>query len=295
MAAPELDPLTGQYTTGHVWNGIKELRTPVPAWWLMVWFACIAFALGYVIFYPSFPSLSGFARGTLDWSTRTELAEDTAAARQRQAGYLSRISSLPVGAILKDPDLSRFAFNGGRAAFAVNCIACHGAGAGGQIGQFPSLIDDDWIWGGSIEEVYRTIRHGIRNGSDEARSSVMPTFGGMLSPQQIEQVADYVQSLNPVAKMQDRRASLPGATIFAENCAACHGAEGQGGREAGAPRLNDAIWLYGGARSQIAAQVTQPRHGVMPAFGLRLSDETVKMLAVYVHSLGGGEPSGSSP
>lgn len=294
MAAPERDPLTGQYTTGHVWNGIKELSTPVPAWWLMVWFACIAFALGYIIFYPSFPSLSGFAPGTLNWSARSELVEDIAAARQQQANYLSRISKLPVETILKDADLSRFAFNGGRAAFAVNCIACHGASAGGQIGQFPSLIDDDWIWGGAIEDVYRTIRHGIRNGSDEARSSMMPTFGGTLSAQQIEQVAEYVQTLNPAAKQHDSGASLPGAAIFAENCVGCHGAQGQGGREVGAPRLNDAIWLYGGAKQQIAAQVTHPRHGVMPAFGLRLPDETVKMLAVYVHSLGGGEPSGGA-
>ena len=294
MAAPERDPLTGQYTTGHVWNGIKELRTPVPAWWLMVWFVCIAFALGYIVFYPSFPSLSGFAPGSLRWSARSDLAEDIAIAKQRQATYLSRISSLPIEAILKDPDLSRFAFNGGHAAFVVNCIACHGASAGGQIGQFPSLIDDDWIWGGSIEEIYRTIRYGIRNASDESRSSMMPTFGGLLSSQQIEQVADYVQALNPNAKGHDGIESLPGAAIFEQNCVGCHGAQGQGGREMGAPRLNDAIWLYGGARLQIMAQVTHPRHGVMPAFGLRLADETVKMLAVYVHSLGGGEPSGGA-
>jgi cytochrome c oxidase cbb3-type subunit 3 len=269
MATPEKDPITGQYTTGHVWNGIKELRTPVPTWWLSGWLACIAFAVGYIYFYPSFPS------------TRTAL--------QEQAGLLEQVKSTPLEAFRDKPELARFAFNGGRAAFAVNCIACHGAGAQGQVGQFPALIDDDWLWGGKLADIYTTIRHGIRNETDEARNSMMPAFAEILKPEEIKAVANYVLALDPKAPAHAGRAAMPGAATYETNCAGCHGAAGEGNRDAGAPRLNDAIWLYGSTPEQISAQIVKPRVGVMPAFGKRLSDEVVKMLTFYVHSLGGGE------
>ena len=182
----------------------------------------------------------------------------------------------------------RFAVVGGQAAFNQNCAACHGVGAGGQIGQFPALVDDDWLWGGKIDDILQTIRHGIRSADSENRQSEMPAFGNVLSAEEIDRVADFVLSL-PQPLMSETRASLPGAKIFADNCASCHGDHGEGGREVGAPKLNDAIWLYGGTKSAIVRQINQPRMGEMPAWGQRLDEATLRMLAVYVHTLGGGE------
>lgn len=288
MGKPELDPLTGQYTTGHSWNGIRELRMPVPKWWMFVWLCSIGFALIYVWLLPALPTLHWTTGGSVGFTSRLDLEKKMEKAHAAQAKYRDRIASSSLEEILADKDLAKFAYNGGKAAFAVNCIACHGAGAGGQIGQFPSLIDDDWIWGGSVEDIYTTINHGIRS-NDESRASEMPTFGDILTSQEISQVADYVVALNkPGAHPQ----TLPGAKVFSENCVACHGEGGVGGREFGAPRLNDAVWLYGSGKERIVAQITHPKMGVMPAFGPRLADDTVvKMLAVYVHGLGGGETS----
>jgi cytochrome c oxidase cbb3-type subunit 3 len=289
MAQSEKDPITGQYTTGHVWNGIKELRTPVPGWWLTGWLACIAFALGYIYFHDSFPTADRVMAGAWGYSARDNLADAVADARSRQVDYLERVRTTPLDRFRDDPTLARFAFNGGRAAFAVNCIACHGVGAGGQIGQFPSLVDDDWLWGGGLGDIETTIRHGIRNGGEDARASAMPNFGEVLAPAEIQAVAAYVLALNPASPAFAAREKLQGAQPYQDNCAGCHGEDGAGNRDFGAPRLNDAIWLYGGRPEQIAAQIARPRMGVMPAFGRRLSDEVVKMLAFYVGSLGGAE------
>jgi cytochrome c oxidase cbb3-type subunit 3 len=185
-------------------------------------------------------------------------------------------------------ELRRFAIAGGQAAFNENCAACHGVGAVGQIGQFPSLIDDDWLWGGKVTDVHTTIRHGIRSGSDSARVSEMPAFGNILSREEIAATADYVLSLSDHSR-DATRASLPGGALYANNCASCHGAQGEGSREFGAPRLNDAIWLYGGSREAVVRQITRPKMGQMPTWENRLDEATIRMLAVYVHSLGGGE------
>lgn len=289
MAKPERDPLTGQYTTGHSWDGIKELMTPIPGWWLSVWFASIAFALGYLFFYPSFPSLSGTTGGPPDRTAREELVDAQRDAGKAQAALRARISELPVAEIARDPELARYAFNGGKAAFAVHCIGCHGAGAGGQVGQFPALVDDDWLWGGALTDIHQTIAHGIRNEDADSRQSQMPAFAEVLSDAQIRQVAAYVAALGNRTIPTERRAAMPGAVLFAENCAACHGEAGEGGRAVGAPRLADAIWLYGGSEAAIAAQIRHPRMGMMPAWEARIGADTVKMLAIYVHGLGGGE------
>ena len=174
------------------------------------------------------------------------------------------------------------------AAFNENCAACHGVGAGGQIGQFPALVDDDWLWGGTITDIYQTIQHGIRDANPDSRQSEMPAFGEILSAEEIAATADFVLSLAHESQ-NPARSSLPGATIFAENCASCHGDQGQGMQEMGAPKLNDAIWLYGGSKDAVAQQIAAPRMGEMPSWGQRLDDVTVRMLAVYVHTLGGGE------
>jgi cytochrome c oxidase cbb3-type subunit 3 len=278
----EKDAITGTETTGHEWDGIKELNTPLPKWWLYVLYACIAWSLAYYIFYPMFPGIDGL----LGYSQRVELSADLARAKARQAGNLERVASTAMADIPGDPELLNFALTGGRAAFADNCAPCHAPGGAGRPG-YPVLADDDWIWGGTLEDIAQTIRYGARNQHEEARLGDMPAFGAdeLLEPAQLEAVAGHVLSLSEPGAATDGA----GAAIYAENCADCHGAAGEGGRDFGAPRLSDPIWLYGGEKADIRAQLTRPRQGVMPSWTGRLDETTIKMLTIYVHALGGGE------
>lgn len=285
----EKDAITGRETTGHEWDGIRELNTPLPKWWLYVFFATIAFAIGYSVLYPSVPGLHGYFKGVLGFSQRAALEASLAQRAAEQAGMRQRIAAASLDQIRNDPQLSDFAVVGGRAAFADNCVPCHRAGGAGGKG-FPNLADDDWLWGGQLATIQQTIEHGIRNADPDSRQSMMPRFGadGILKPAQIGDVADFVISLS-------RKTDVPAATlergraIFAENCATCHGPEGKGNREVGAPNLADQIWLYGGDKASIVETITNARNGSMPAWGARLDPTTIKMLTIYVHSLGGGE------
>lgn len=285
----ERDALTGVDTTGHEWDGIRELDNPMPRWWVYLFFITIAFSVLWWILYPSWPWSNGYFNGLLGANQRIDLDRRLVAAREAQARWLDQIAATDTAAILQDPELLQFAVAGGEQVFKENCAACHALGGAGQ-GQFPTLADDDWIWGGSIEAIEHTVRHGIRNGQDpDARDNVMPAFGadGLLEPAQIADVTQYVLSLTNRAT--DQAAVERGATIYAENCASCHGEQGEGIQEMGAPALNDAIWLYGGEPSQITAQINRPQLGVMPFWQGRLGDNTIKMVTVYVHSLGGGQ------
>lgn len=288
MAAPERDPLTGYHTTGHEWDGIKELTTPIPTWWVTVFLGSCFVAIVYMWLFPSFATPTGYFKGQLGWTSRGQLAEEMAAGRAAQADWRRLLTDTPLEEVESNPDLRRFAIAGGRAAFNENCAPCHGVGAGGQIGQFPALVDDDWLWGGTLADIHQTVRFGIRSGHEETRDSMMPAFGEMLSPAEIDSIADYVLTLSDPGS-EATRAAMPGAALFETNCSACHGVAGEGGRDFGAPKLNDAIWLYGGSKDAITHQIAAPRMGVMPAFGTKLDAETLRMLALYVHSLGGGE------
>jgi cytochrome c oxidase cbb3-type subunit 3 len=284
----EKDAISGTDTTGHEWDGIKELDTPLPRWWIQVFYACILFAIVYSVLFPSWPGISGYFHGLLGYSTRVgiekELAEQTAA----RAPMVDKIKATALGDIEKNPDLLNFAVAGGKAVFSDNCAPCHGPGGSGSKG-FPNLADDDWLWGGTLEQVHQTIAFGIRNSNDKSRQSAMPRFGvdGILKAEQINDVAEFVLSLTN--KSTDEAAAQRGAPIFAENCAACHGDKGQGNIEMGAKQLNNGIWLYGGDKASIVYTITNARNSSMPAWSERFDDATVKMLAVYVHSLGGGK------
>jgi cytochrome c oxidase cbb3-type subunit 3 len=203
---------------------------------------------------------------------------------------LARLRAATPEAIAADPALRGYALAGGRAAFAANCSGCHGAGGQGAAGGFPSLADDDWLWGGSHAAIHTTIGHGVRNGEDAAaRGVAMPRFlaDGLLTRPQVEELADHVLAL--AGNATETPAGGRGAELFAENCTACHGARGEGNRELGAPRLDDAIWLYGGDRAAVLRSIGEGRGGVMPAWGARLDPAVINMLTVYVHALGGGE------
>jgi cytochrome c oxidase cbb3-type subunit 3 len=284
----EKDAVTGTATTGHEWDGIKELDTPLPRWWVLTFYATIAWAFGYWILYPAWPMLHDYTRGVLGYSVYTELPKQMAEARAKQAVYLDRIQAASLQEIMADKALLDFAVAGGRAAFADNCAPCHGAGGAGAKG-YPNLADDDWVWGGDPDTVYTTIRYGVRSTAENTRQSDMPRFGAdrILTAEQINDAAEYVLSLSGAGT--DKEAAERGAPIFAENCAVCHGEKGEGNHDLGAPRLNDSIWLYGGDKADVVQTITNARRGVMPTWVGRLSDTTIKMLTVYVHSLGGGQ------
>jgi cytochrome c oxidase cbb3-type subunit 3 len=281
-----IDELSGVETTGHEWDGIRELNNPMPRWWVWTFYATIIWAIGYAIAYPAWPMLTDATKGMLGYSSREELADTVKVAADSQKVFVERIVATPVGEIPKDAELLQFAVNGGDAAFKVNCITCHGSGAMGRA-DYPNLNDDDWLWGGTLDQIYQTIQFGIRSDHAETRTSEMPAFADMLEPGQIRQVAAYVISLTKTPS--DVALVAPGKQLFADNCASCHGEKAEGNKDLGAPGLADAIWLKGDTEDAIARQVTTPRHGVMPAWAGRLSDTTIKELAVYVHSLGGGQ------
>ncbi|MCJ9753045.1 cytochrome-c oxidase, cbb3-type subunit III [Neorhizobium sp. BETTINA12A] len=287
MAEKHIDELSGIETTGHEWDGIRELNNPLPRWWLWTFYACILWAIGYAIAYPSIPLLTNATKGLLGYSSRAEFAADLDGAKIAQGGIREKISTSSLEDIVADPQLNQFATAGGAAAFRVNCTPCHGTGATGGRG-YPNLNDDDWLWGGDINALYQTIAHGIRDPADgETRISEMPAFTDMLKQDEVRQVAAYVVSLTGTPR--DPSMVEPGKQLFADNCVACHGEKAEGKRDLGAPSLADAIWLKVHGEAEIARQIQAPKHGVMPAWQGRLGDVAVKQLTVYIHSLGGGE------
>ncbi|MER8880353.1 cytochrome-c oxidase, cbb3-type subunit III [Mesorhizobium sp. M0306] len=287
MGSEHIDEVSGISTTGHEWDGIKELNNPLPRWWVITFYITIAWAIGYTVVYPAWPMLTSATRGVLGYSSRKDVKNELAAAEVAKDKYVAAIQAKTVSEITADDTLREFAVAAGGAAFKVNCVQCHGSGAQGSKG-FPNLNDDDWLWGGNAEQIQQTIAHGIRFASDpDTRLSEMPAFGDIITTDQIKQVGAYVASLSD--PVQDTSLIELGANVFAENCAACHGENAKGNSELGAPDLTDAIWLYGSGETAIAAQVRAPKHGVMPAWIGRLGEIKAKELAVYVHSLGGGE------
>lgn len=294
MTETEKDALSGKTTTGHEWDGIRELNTPIPRWWAHTFYACILWSIGYWVLYPAWPGLSGYTKGLLGYSAREVLAEEVLEAKQNRSVWLDRFATASVNDIAKDAELLNYAMTGGRMIFADNCAPCHGANGSGRPG-FPVLADDDWLWGGALDDIKTTITFGIRSTHADTRSSEMPAFSPVaekdggdddegLKKEDIEAIADYVMSLAKGGKTNDE-----GKEAFADNCSVCHGEDGKGLQETGAPNLTDGIWLYGAGKEAVIKQVTSPRHGVMPTWGGRLDEAAIKQVAVYVHSLGGGK------
>lgn len=287
MSDKHIDDVSGIETTGHVWDGIRELNNPLPRWWVWTFYATIVWAIAYTIAYPAWPLISSATTGMLGYSSRAEVEAEISEAEGAKSAFVDKMADMDVAAILADDELRQFATAAGSAAFKVNCIQCHGSGAQGSAG-YPNLNDDDWLWGGTPDAIYETIAHGIRfEGDDDSRFSEMPAFGDIIEAEQVGQVAAYVVSLTGTPS--DPALVEPGKVVFEENCASCHGDDAKGLADFGAPNLADAIWFYGSSEADITRQIMAPRHGVMPAWQARLGDATVKQLAVFVHSLGGGE------
>jgi len=283
-----VDQATGTETTGHEWDGITELNTPLPRWWLGIFYLCILWAVGYWILMPAWPGISGYTHGLLNHSQRDEVTAEVnalKAARRVKEGELTRAT---LAQIQGNPDLLQFAMASGRTTFGDNCAACHGSGGQGAHG-YPNLNDDVWLWGGKLADIQHTITVGVRSTDPNTRQSQMPAFGrdGILKPDQIDDLTAYVVHLS--GRAADPAAVGRASKLFADNCAMCHGPAGKGNREIGAPNLTDNEWLYGPTPEDIHDQIWNGRGGVMPTWAGRLSPEEIKALAVYVHSLGGGE------
>lgn len=287
MANREKDEHSGVETTGHEWDGIKELDNPLPRWWLIVWYMTIAIAIGYWVLMPAWPTLHGFTPGILHQSDRVNVANDMKALQAQRGKEGEMLKNASLDQIERDPGLQSYAMAAGQAIFGDNCAPCHGAGGAGGKG-YANLRDDVWIWGGQLADIQQTLTYGIRSGHPMARMSQMPAFGrdALLKPQEVNDMTDYVLALahKPANRVAVERASA----TFAAQCSVCHGPEGKGNQAVGAPNLTDADWLYGGDRQSIHDQIWNGRGGVMPAWGSRLDAAQIKAVTVYVHVNSGG-------
>jgi cytochrome c oxidase cbb3-type subunit 3 len=274
-------------TTGHAWDGIREYDNPMPRWWLWVFYLTIVWGLAYTVLYPAWPLVSQATRGLWGGTTRAEVAADIRHFEALNAPVEARLVATGLDAIAADPELANYTANAGRAVFRTWCAQCHGSGAAGAKG-FPNLLDNDWLWGGTLADIHTTVSHGIRNTTDaDARFSQMPAFGDLLEEADIDAAVNHVLAISG----QDHDAALAarGAQVFAENCVSCHMEDGTGDRAQGAPNLTDAIWLWGGDAATIKETVTRARFGVMPAWAGKLTEADIRAVASYVHGLGGGE------
>lgn len=291
----DVDAHTGTETTGHEWDGIKELNTPLPRWWLWLFYATIVWSIGYWIAMPAWPLLTDYTRGYFGHSQRGEVMAAIDALKASRNEMAAKLVNWSPSAGAKSPEVLDFALAMGKAAFGDNCSTCHGAGAEGGVG-YPNLNDDVWLWGGTIGDIERTLTFGIRSTHPETRSKEpsdqMPAFGrnALLTGPQIDDLTQFV--LNLSGQKADAAAVERARQTFTDQCTVCHGAEGKGDRTRGAPNLTDKEWLYGGTAEAIRNQIVNGRGGVMPTWETRLDPATIKALAVYVHSLGGGEPGG---
>lgn len=284
-----VDDVTGVETTGHVWDGIRELNNPLPRWWLIVFWVTVAWSVGYWILMPAWPGITGYTKGLREHSERENVAIQLAALDEQRAAATQRLIEAPsLQAIENDADLLQFAMAAGESLFGDNCATCHGAGGQGFVG-YPSLVDDSWLWGGTLEDIQQTLHYGIRSTHPQTRFNMMLAYGrdGLLTREQISDLTEYVVALS--GREADQAAAARVEPLFQQQCASCHGADGTGIQIMGAPNLTDAIWLFGGDREAITETLVNGRGGVMPAWTDRLSDEQIIALAVYVHALGGGE------
>jgi len=294
MSEPVRDEHTGVDTTGHEWDGIRELDNPLPRWWLWVWYATIAFSIVYWVLMPAWPGISGYTRGVLGQSDRADVAADLRELQALRGEREARLVNASLEEIERDPDLQAHALAVGQSVFGDNCASCHGVGGAGAKG-YPNLRDDVWLWGGTLQDIEHTIRVGVRAGHEETRTSMMPAFGRdrMLDARQISDLTEYVVALS--GREANAAAVGRAAQLYADNCAACHAPNGTGMQEMGAPNLTDREWLYGSDRASISGQIHNGRNGVMPTWEGRFSPGVIKALAVYIHAnAGGGDDEGTA-
>ncbi|WFE75486.1 cytochrome-c oxidase, cbb3-type subunit III [Roseinatronobacter sp. S2] len=278
-------------TTGHSWDGIEEYDNPMPRWWVWIFIITIIWSVGYWIAYPAWPGIKSATSGLLGYSSRANVAQEINAFEARNEQFFVQLVDTDLEAIHDNDELHRFAVNAGASVFRAQCSQCHGSGgAGVQAAGYPNLLDDDWLWGGTMDDILTTVTWGIRNEDfADARWSEMPAFGrdGLLEDAEIDQVVHHVLSLS--GSDHDAQLAAGGAELFEINCASCHGDGGEGDYFLGAPALNNQVWLYGGSFDAIRETIYYSRFGVMPGFENRLREAEIRAVAAYVHQLGGGQ------
>lgn len=293
MAVEERDPHTGYLTTGHEWNGIKELNSPVPRAVYVFLIATALFSVGYWILMPAWPTGTAYTKGLLGIDQRTSVEADLQDAVSRRKTWSEQIEAKTYTEIQADPALMQVVRQTGQTLYRENCAVCHGADAKGAKG-YPSLTTTSWLWGGEPEALAETIRVGINSAHKDGRVSQMMAFGkdGILKRSEIEDVVAYVRSLSDQSVRNEAPTARldAGKALYATNCASCHGDNGTGSMDAGAPNLTDRFWIYGGDPQSIYSTVWNGRQGKMPAWEGRLSAIDRKILALYLTSLPRREP-----
>ena len=284
MTEPDKPPTP---TTPHEWDGIRELDNPLPRWWLWTWYASMVAAVVYWVMMPAWPGISGYTKGLAHQSDRRDLVKAMDALQRQRGAQAQLLAKASLEEIERDPKMQEYALTVGQSVFGDNCVPCHGAGGTGGVG-YANLRDDVWLWGGTPEQILRTITVGVRSGAED-RTNKMPAFGrdAMLGAHQIDDLTDYVTALS--GGKADGAAVERARPLFAAQCASCHGPAGRGNQAKGAPNLTDKEWLYGGSPAAIRGQIFAGRGGVMPAWGHRFDDPTLKALAVYIHANAGGQ------
>ena len=293
MAIEEIDPVSGHVTTGHEWNGIKELDSAVPRGVLIFLIVTHLFAVIWWFVMPTWPLGTTYTKGLLGTDQRKIVEEKLVQADAARAPWVNAIEKSSFDEILANPQLMQVVMKTGHQLFGDNCAACHGRdGRGGD--NYPDLTDHDWIWGGGPEKIAETMRVGVNTRHAESRAAQMPSFGRdkMLDQTQVGNVATYVYSLsNPLASTPQTIARIEaGRQVFLTNCAACHGEDAKGNQDLGAPNLSDRFWIYGGDFEKIITTIHGGRQGHMPTWDERLSPAEIKILALYVYSLGVENP-----
>ncbi|MFK8048232.1 MAG: cytochrome-c oxidase, cbb3-type subunit III [Halioglobus sp.] len=253
-------------TTGHEYDGIQEYDNPLPAWWFYMFLITIIWGVGYLLAYPGMGNFPGF----LGWTQISQHDAEVSKANSKFQEMRDKYLAMPVSDIASDPVVRKM----GQRMFGNNCAQCHGADAKGRYG-FPNLTDDDWLFGGSPDNIKAVIREG--------RQGAMPAWGSIIGDSGVTEVTAYLIAKN--GRDADANLVAAGEKVFQTYCSACHGSEGLGNPALGAPNLNNGIWLYGGSESQIAHSVRAGRKGVMPAHKETLSEDKIHIISAYVYGL----------
>ena len=279
------NPFPGENNTGHIWDdNLRELENPPPRWWMIAFWASVVWWVAYGILYPMWPGLNSYTKGIMGWTQIGEYTEGVEEIEAIRAEFEGKISTMSAGEILADEGLTAYTVASAKVLFGDNCAACHGAGGQGNIG-FPVLADDDWLYGGGIDTIVQSITGG--------RKGIMTAHGKILSDAEVDSLADAIVAGNPMSD----------PNFLQKGCIACHGMDGKGMAPLGSANLTDSIYRFEPAGGESLKEsvaytirhgvndVTDPmtREAVMPAFGERLSQDAIKKLAVYVHTLGGGQ------
>lgn len=283
----ENNPFPDEGNTGHIWDdNLRELANPPPNWWMMAWYASIAFIIGYVVIYPAIPLVSSHTKGVTGWTAIGEYKADLAIVEAVRKPYEDKIAAMSAKDILADEELSTYIEHSGKVLFGDNCAACHGTGGAGNVG-YPVLADDDWLFGGTIEQIQTTITNG--------RKAMMTAHAATLSAAEIDTLASYTVGLS------EGKTDEKGKALFqSKACFACHGMDAKGMAALGSANLTDGIWRFDEADLLASAKYTiahgvnaagdkQTRNAVMPAFKDKLSEADIKKMAVYVYKFGGGK------